>query len=87
MLQTLAHESARKQGGETCLANGLSDSRIVFRVTIVADGVSPGAARRALLMSSLDNGDPVNMVRPEWLSRLLGLRTRVVAVWPCLSTS
>src|SRR5690349_17660176 len=68
--QTVLHESAKKRGGETCAAKGLSDFRTVLSVKMTAEGVRPGAAHRALRMSGLDRGDPVAMVSPARGARL-----------------
>lgn len=82
-----AHESARKRGGESCSAKGLSDLRTVFSVTMAAEGVREGVAERALAMSGLESGEPVMMVRPGRGVRLLEGRIRATAVWPWESSS
>lgn len=78
----MAQESARKRGGESWAAKGLSDLRSVFNVIIAAEGGRPGVAERAVRMSSFDSGEPVMMVRPGRGARVPGVRMRAIAVWP-----
>ena len=83
--QAFAHESARRRGGETWAANGLSDVRTVFRVIIAAEGDRGGdceaAVERARRISASERGEPVTTVRPGRGARLLEVRTRATAVW------
>ena len=59
----MAHESARKRGGETCAAKGLSDLRTELSVKIAAVGTDVDPDWTALRMSSFDSGEPITILR------------------------
>lgn len=48
---------------------------------MAALGDRPGAAVRAVRMSSFERGEPVKIVRPGRGERLPDVRTRATAVW------